>query len=1028
MLTPEDTPLPAGDGALVPYLADADRSFVARMFSLDHARMREGGREILEAQDEAGQILFSASSGLSGLRETLNTLMSEADDLWAPRRAARRRYFQAGDRLKEADDALRTNTVTAAKWQDLKRQNDVAQATYAALESEIEEVSAEQRKLGRIRRVYRNVVRKAELDQRVVDLGEAGALPEEAQQILLAAERDCESASTRVETLTGQLEIARAERSALTYDKSLILIEDDINHMHERRIKVRDGRSDLPKRHAELAGAEADLHRLAAELEWDSKDVVELIRRIPARAKVGTVRTLLNRRGALLSVVENARSAAEEATHKTAAFLRQRETQGPLADISKLMAVVHGRAAASATSPLGYGQPLPNSKTGMPNSAGYSSYLGPRLRDERTLSELRVPPRDKVQAHRDSRNLLRQRIERNHDQIRAAEQELDRHRQAHARLARDEDAVAPEDLVQARGHRDAGWLLLRRHYVDGGSVSEAEMRAYGGPEDKLADAYEAAVISADDLADLRFDKAEAAARLAVTSRQIAAQKELLDSLRKETDVLDEQLGTLLAEWSEMWSDAPFEPLAPDEMIEWLAARNEVLNASKRRAMAERQVATLRYQEAEARTSVVDELAALSSSTNALAAQPLAVVLEFAADMLRENDRAVEGRRQLDEAHRLSAADAERKCKALAKAEAALSEWQGRWADALTGLGIDPAVDSEAVVVQVDTIDEMRPCVVKVNDLRHERIGMIERDITAFDRDVAYLTWTAAPDLAEVEPEEAVFQLEGRLAEAKRLRGLTKEKDETITTLERTIDEHEATRRNAREVIDRLQETAGVAHVDELKAAIEKSDELHSLQAERTRVLDALLEQGDGLSIAELEEECESADLDHVSARETSLGQRSKELHERLLEAREHRTAARQAFEAIGGSDAASRAAAARQDALAEMREITEQYTRVRVAALLLQWAIDRYRREKQAPLLKRAGQLFATLTGGSFSSLRVDFDDQDRALLTGVRPDDVTVPVPGMSTGTADQLYLALRIASVTDFLDRAPPLPFVAD
>ena len=33
-----------------------------------------------------------------------------------------------------------------------------------------------------------------------------------------------------------------------------------------------------------------------------------------------------------------------------------------------------------------------------------------------------------------------------------------------------------------------------------------------------------------------------------------------------------------------------------------------------------------------------------------------------------------------------------------------------------------------------------------------------------------------------------------------------------------------------------------------------------------------------------------------------------------------------------------------------------------------------------------------------------------------------------MSTGTADQLYLALRIASINDYLDRAPALPFVAD
>jgi len=79
-------------------------------------------------------------------------------------------------------------------------------------------------------------------------------------------------------------------------------------------------------------------------------------------------------------------------------------------------------------------------------------------------------------------------------------------------------------------------------------------------------------------------------------------------------------------------------------------------------------------------------------------------------------------------------------------------------------------------------------------------------------------------------------------------------------------------------------------------------------------------------------------------------------------------------------------------------------------------------------LLKRAGELFATLTGGSFRTLSVDFDEQDRAHLIGLRPDGAAVRVPGMSTGTADQLYLALRIAAVADYLDRALPLPFVAD
>ena len=1027
LLTPEEIPLSTGDGALAPFLAGADRSFVARMFSLDHARLRQGGREILEAQDEVGQMLFSAGAGLSGLRETLKTLTDEADGLWAPRRAARRRYFQAEDRLKEADGALRAHTVTAAKWQELKRDNDAARDTYAALETEIEEASAEQRKLGRIRRVYRNVRRKAELDQTIADLGEAAALPENARQILLAAERDDDSAATRVETLTGQLEAARAERSALTYDEALILHEHDVEQIHERRIRVRDGRADLPKRRAELAGAEADLRRLAAELEWDAKDVEQLIGRIPARAKVGTVRTLLNRRGERLSAVENAKAAAEEAATKAAELLRQREAQGALADISKLAAVTRAtRGIGDIASRISAA--AAEFEDAHDEFRRLFELLRPTVADERTLTALPVPPRDTVQTHRDSHRTLDQRMESCRDRMRAAGQELDRQRKAYSRLARDEEAVSPGDLAQAREHRDTGWLLIRRRYVDGGSVPDAEMRVFGSTEDQLPDAYEAAVRSADDLGDLRFDKAEAAARLAVTSHQIVEQEELLDSLRKEAEALDEQLRTHVAEWREMWSDAPFEPLAPDEMLEWLTARKEALGVVVRRATAERQVAVLRRQEAEARASVLDELAALNASTDALAGKPLAVVLEVAADMLSEHDRAVEGRRQLDEVHRLAAADAERTRKAFDKAEASWSEWQSQWSDALAALGLDLAVNPEAVAVQVDTIDEMRTSVVKVNDLRHERIGKIERDVTAFSKDVADLAGTVAPDLSEVEPEEAVLQLERRLAETKRLRALTKEKDDTIATLKQANEESEAARRDAREVIGRLQEAADVTDVDQLKAAIEKSDRLRMLRAEHADILDALRTEGDGLSVAELEEECTAVDLDQVSAREASLAQELKELHERLLEAREHRTAARQAFEVIGGNDTAAQAAAARQEALAEMRAVAEQYTRVRVATLLLQWAIDRYRREKQAPLLKRAGRLFATLTDGSFSSLRVDFDDQDRAHLIGVRPDGTAVPVPGMSTGTADQLYLALRVASVTDYLDRAPPLPFVAD
>ena len=1027
LLTPEDLPIPAGDGALVPYLAGADRSFLARMFTLDHARLRQGGREILEAQDEIGQMLFSAGAGLSGLRETLNALSDEADALWAPRRAARRKYFQAADRLEQADGALRAHTVSAAKWQELKRANDAACGGYAALKERIEEATAEQRKRGRIRRVYRGVRRMAEIEQAISDLGDVAELPDDALPTLQAAEREDRDAVAGVETLMGQLDVARAAQSELTYDEALILHEHDIAQLHERRIKVRAGRADLPERRAELNAAEAQLRRLAAELEWDSQDVDQLIGHIPARAKLSTVRTLLNRWGERLSSLGSANTAVEDAATRASGLLQQLEAQGKPADTTNLSAVtsvarsIGDIAAKISAAKLALDDAQADFKR-------QYEVLRPAVEDERTLSALVVPPLEKVQTHRDSSRDLQQRRETCRERIDTVERGLDLKTRAYERLAHDDEVVAPEDLVSARERRDAGWSLIRRRHLDGESIPESEIRAFTDSEDQLADTYEAAVHSADGLADLRFDKAEAAARLVVTGRQIAEEQDRLDSLREEAEALNAQCRELDAEWLELWAQSPFEPLAPEEMLEWVNARGETLSAHARREAAERQLAALSRQEAATRTRLVDALSKLGIGSDDLAGQPLAVVLEVASDALLEHEKAVESRRRLDEAHRQAAADAERKRESARNSEAEWSEWQRQWAVALGALGLDPMDDPEGVAAQVDTIDEMRSIAVKVNDLRHERIGKIEAEAIAFGNDVASLVETVAPDLVGLDPEEAVVQLERRLHDTQRRRDRATEKDEAIAALEQAIEERTAARCNAQEIIERLQQTAGVTGVDQLKVAIRKSDTSSELLAERTQLLDALVEEGDGLSVEELAEECEGVDLDLVAAQEKSLVEELHDLQERLLDAREQRTSARQAFEGVGGDDAAARAAAARQEALSEMSTVAEQYTRVRVAAMLLQWVIDRYRREKQAPLLKRAGQLFAMLTGDSFASLRVDFDDQDRAHLMGVRPGNEVVSVPGMSTGTADQLYLALRIASVTDYLDRAPPLPFVAD
>ena len=108
----------------------------------------------------------------------------------------------------------------------------------------------------------------------------------------------------------------------------------------------------------------------------------------------------------------------------------------------------------------------------------------------------------------------------------------------------------------------------------------------------------------------------------------------------------------------------------------------------------------------------------------------------------------------------------------------------------------------------------------------------------------------------------------------------------------------------------------------------------------------------------------------------------------------------------------------------------EEYARLRLAAAALREAIERYRQKAQGPVLDRAGTLFAALTLGSFAGLqRVDYDDHDQPALLAVRPGGTAaIGIRGLSLGTADQLYLALRLASLETALESHGPVPLIAD
>jgi hypothetical protein len=161
---------------------------------------------------------------------------------------------------------MRESVVTTSKWQLLKRAFETSNDAYGAIEGEIELKTTELRKLNRVRRVCRDVRARAETEGAVQSLGEVIPFDADASKILEKAAKDEAAATVRIATLNEQIAALKAERAALTFDDALLARGEDIAQLRDRRIQVRAGKADLPKRRAELAAAEATLNRLAGNL------------------------------------------------------------------------------------------------------------------------------------------------------------------------------------------------------------------------------------------------------------------------------------------------------------------------------------------------------------------------------------------------------------------------------------------------------------------------------------------------------------------------------------------------------------------------------------------------------------------------------------------------------------------------------------------------------------------------------------------------------------------------------------------
>ena len=1017
-----ETPLNGADGLrLDRCLQGIDEALFSSLFGLGHDGLVAGGRELLAQKGDVGQALFAAGLGTRNLRQVLEGLDAEAEALFLPR-GLKPRINQGIAEHRESKRASAELSLSGREWEGKRQELEKKRADSAGLEGELAVRKTERNRLQRIRRVQARLGERRDLVSRREELGEVIALPPEFAESRRQTGEALRAAIDTGARAAAQLEEVRQEAAALTLSRTVLDQAETVERLHQGVALYTKGiadRSRLLGEHGELlATAERRLDDLRPGLTVAEAEALR-----PALDRWLRIQELGNQRQALWNGRSQAESEAAEAERAlaaadgaVAALPAQREASAlrrRLAAARKSGDLDRSLAEAADT--------LDREEEQLRLDLGR---LGLWRGTPEALEALPIPGEETLrrfaedfEASTGDRRSLAKQLGTARAELAEAERRLDEIRRAGA-------VPTEEEMNAARARRDAGWDLVRRAWLEG--------------EDVAADpaAYERSVGEADDLADrLRREAGRVEEQAQLLARRDQQRRTAAELEAGEARAAGEA-GALTAAWQALWQPCGIEPLPPREMHPAWTHRQEKLRARAEALRVERRrIEGLRATQAEHRLAILRELAAAGGGP-ALEGETLEPLLAEG----EERVRALEG--EAAERLRATAArrDAEVRVAEAREAEAAalavLERWQADWGEAIQGLGLDrEARPAEAVRV----VETLRAAFAGLGDAAKlaRRISGIERDLETFRASVRALALMVAPDLADRPAEQAAVQLQAHWTDARRRSDLRQELDRQTAKLAEEVRAAETARRTLEGRLARLVQEAGCADASGLEEAERRSAQLAEVLDDLTRTERQLLADGEGLTLAELEAEAGGIEADALPGRIEQLDGEIEDLEARSRELREELGQGQEELRQRTGEKAgggAAREAERSQEILAGLRENVRRYTRVRLAGIVLRREIERYRAENQDPLLSRAAEHFATLTLERYSALRSDFDDRDEPVLVGVRRDGRRVRVEGMSDGTRDQLYLALRLATLERYLDPAghpgypEPLPFVVD
>jgi len=1004
---PDDTSL--ADDALAAFTGNADRISFEREFCLDHTRLAEGGKSILDAKDDVGRMLFEASAGVGVFGDFLEQLEEEALGLWSPRHSKDREYYKALDAFTAAKKAVKDATARTKAWLDANKK--VAEATEKLAAANEEHASLEQTRtrLERIRRVAPHFqARNAKIKQ-CADFRDTIILPEDAAENLATVRKHLAEADRAIVEYQTLIEKAIKDQEGISLNEELLARKDDINALKEEKSRIKNHPVDIAKREAETLILSGDIEYLVHNLGWKMSDDKVLEKALPTEILRKDIEILANSFGGLDQLV----TGTGEAVHK-----QQKDIARFSTELEKLS---NRRSSPEINTALANARKLGDTedakaefKTRIERATrrletGLAK-MHPWAGSMQDLQQLSVPGDEEVLEFKNKQHDIWTWLNNAREQFQETDNDLKKLALKESRFQQERQPLTFETIVSARENRDEMWLKIRT-----------------GTEDiaQSGDDYEAQVATADELADRRYQNADETRRLEHLQDEIAQLMQRRQIQEEKIRDLEVQHQSLIDKWHQAVGKLGLGDLGISGFQTWLGYYKAALEDAEVLRDAEAGLCRLEARGNTAAKALGQALlqCGIDEDTNLTLLQ----LIEKANLVAQEIEVSGAKREQLSEQIRRRQNDLEDLEHSEVKARIELADWNTSWAEKTRSAGFPDKITPKTAGTALGLMSELREKLREKRDRQQTRIKTMRRDIKRFEQGSMVLAKTIAPDLENRPAVDIAIVLSNRLNEAEIAQTVLIKARQEVKENTRRSDQAKILKTRSETRLAPLMKLAGIETIAELETAIERSQHLRKLNRDIDNAAKIILEQGDGLSMQALEEEITGEDLAAIEALLGEIKKQSALSTEHRDECLLQKKVAEEERAAMHGQADAATAEANRQQALALMAGVTERFIKVRIGASLLRWAIERYRDEKRGPLLEQASKIFSILTLGSFENLEIDYDG-DTPQLMGRRPDQKLVDFEGLSEGTGDQLYLSLRLAAVEMQLQHTQPLPFIAD